>query len=123
MTTRMYTEPVDQTQWKVGTDGVTTFNWEYDEMRSAAEPVREGQGQAVEHLEAPGLVNRRRPRIARQRSRLLHPHLRFGHLGADDRAGAVPAAPPHDGVAQLAIPARRAGRAGVHCPDRAERSG
>src|SRR5437773_1850956 len=33
MTTRMYTEPVDQTQWKVGTDGVTTFNWEYDEMR------------------------------------------------------------------------------------------
>src|SRR6266480_757184 len=33
MTTRMYTEPVDQTQWKVGTDGVTTFNWEYDEAR------------------------------------------------------------------------------------------
>src|SRR6266480_1369889 len=33
MTTRMYTEPVDQTQWKVGTDGLTTFNWEYDEAR------------------------------------------------------------------------------------------
>jgi para-aminobenzoate N-oxygenase AurF len=33
LSTRIYTQPVDQTQWKVGTDGVTTFNWEYDDTR------------------------------------------------------------------------------------------
>jgi P-aminobenzoate N-oxygenase AurF len=34
MSTRIYALPVDQTQWKVGTEGITTtFNWEYDEGR------------------------------------------------------------------------------------------
>lgn len=34
MSTRMYTLPVEQTQWHVPTTGVTTvFNWEYDEGR------------------------------------------------------------------------------------------
>lgn len=34
MSTRMYTLPVEQTQWQVSTDGVeTVFNWEYDEGR------------------------------------------------------------------------------------------
>lgn len=34
MSTRMYTLPVEQTQWKVETSGVeTVFNWEYDEGR------------------------------------------------------------------------------------------
>lgn len=34
MSTRMYTLPVDQTQWRVPNLGVTTvFNWEYDEGR------------------------------------------------------------------------------------------
>ena len=33
MSTRIYTLPVEQTQWEVGTDGVTNFTWEYDEGR------------------------------------------------------------------------------------------
>jgi hypothetical protein len=33
MSRRLYTQPVDQTRWQVGTDGVTEFNWEYDETR------------------------------------------------------------------------------------------
>jgi hypothetical protein len=33
VSTRIYTLPVEQTQWEVGTDGVTNFTWEYDEGR------------------------------------------------------------------------------------------
>src|SRR5919109_4187000 len=33
MSTRQYTLPVDQTQWKIGGDAITVFNWEYDETR------------------------------------------------------------------------------------------
>ncbi len=34
MSTRMYTLPVEQTQWQVPGMGATTvFNWEYDEGR------------------------------------------------------------------------------------------
>jgi hypothetical protein len=33
MSTRIYTLPVDQTQWQVGGDQTTVFNWEYDEGR------------------------------------------------------------------------------------------
>ena len=33
MSTRIYTLPVEQTQWEVGTDGVTNFTWQYDEGR------------------------------------------------------------------------------------------
>jgi len=33
MTTRIYTLPLDQTQWQVGGQVTTIFNWEYDETR------------------------------------------------------------------------------------------
>ena len=33
MTTRIYTLPLDQTQWQVGGQATTIFNWEYDETR------------------------------------------------------------------------------------------
>jgi 1,2-phenylacetyl-CoA epoxidase catalytic subunit len=33
MSTRIYTLPVDQTQWQVGEESTTVFNWEYDETR------------------------------------------------------------------------------------------
>jgi len=33
MTTRIYTPPLDQTQWLVGGQATTIFNWEYDETR------------------------------------------------------------------------------------------
>ena len=33
MSTRIYTLPVEQTQWNIGSDSTTTFNWEYDETR------------------------------------------------------------------------------------------
>jgi hypothetical protein len=33
MTTRIYTLPVDQTQWHVPSGSTTVFNWEYDETR------------------------------------------------------------------------------------------
>jgi para-aminobenzoate N-oxygenase AurF len=33
MTTRIYTLPVDQTQWNVDGQTTTVFNWEYDETR------------------------------------------------------------------------------------------
>jgi hypothetical protein len=33
MSTRMYTLPIEQTQWKIGGDSTTVFNWEYDETR------------------------------------------------------------------------------------------
>jgi hypothetical protein len=33
MSTRIYTLPVDQTEWHVTSDATTVFNWEYDEGR------------------------------------------------------------------------------------------
>jgi hypothetical protein len=33
MSTRIYTLPVDQTQWHVTSDATTVFNWEYDDRR------------------------------------------------------------------------------------------
>jgi hypothetical protein len=33
MSTRIYTLPVDQTQWEIGGEAQTVFNWEYDETR------------------------------------------------------------------------------------------
>ncbi len=33
MSTRIYTLPVDQSQWQVNSSATTTFNWEYDETR------------------------------------------------------------------------------------------
>ena len=33
MSTRIYTLPVEQTQWNIGSDSTTVFNWEYDETR------------------------------------------------------------------------------------------
>ncbi len=33
MSSRHYVLPVDQTQWHVGSDSTTVFNWEYDAMR------------------------------------------------------------------------------------------
>ena len=33
MTTRIYTLPVDQTQWRIDGASSTVFNWEYDETR------------------------------------------------------------------------------------------
>jgi hypothetical protein len=33
MSTRIYTLPVDQTQWQIGSASTTVFNWEYDETR------------------------------------------------------------------------------------------
>jgi hypothetical protein len=33
MSTRIYTFPVDQTQWHVGEESTTVFNWEYDSTR------------------------------------------------------------------------------------------
>jgi P-aminobenzoate N-oxygenase AurF len=33
MSTRIYTLPVDQTEWRVDGDSTTVFNWEYDESR------------------------------------------------------------------------------------------
>src|SRR5690348_1799770 len=33
MSTRMYTLPVEQTQWSVNSPATTIFNWEYDEGR------------------------------------------------------------------------------------------
>src|SRR5438552_14604478 len=33
MSTRVYTLPVDQTQWQIAGDATTVFNWEYDETR------------------------------------------------------------------------------------------
>src|SRR5437016_6223328 len=33
MSTRFYTLPVEQTQWNIGSDSTTVFNWEYDETR------------------------------------------------------------------------------------------
>src|SRR2546429_7422458 len=33
MSTRIYTLPVDQTEWHVTGDATTVFNWEYDEGR------------------------------------------------------------------------------------------
>jgi hypothetical protein len=33
MSTRIYTLPVEQTQWHIGGKSTTTFNWEYDETR------------------------------------------------------------------------------------------
>jgi hypothetical protein len=33
MSTRIYTLPVDQTQWQIGGASATVFNWEYDETR------------------------------------------------------------------------------------------
>ena len=33
MSTRIYTLPVDQTEWRVTSDATTVFNWEYDEGR------------------------------------------------------------------------------------------
>jgi len=33
MSTRIYTLPVEQTQWQVASDATTVFNWEYDETR------------------------------------------------------------------------------------------
>jgi len=33
MSTRIYTLPVEQTQWRIEGDATTVFNWEYDEAR------------------------------------------------------------------------------------------
>ena len=33
MSRRIYTLPVDQTQWQIGSASTTVFNWEYDETR------------------------------------------------------------------------------------------
>ncbi len=33
MSTRIYTLPVEQSEWKVGAESTTVFNWEYDEGR------------------------------------------------------------------------------------------
>ena len=33
MSTRIYTLPVDQTQWEIDGDATTVFNWEYDQSR------------------------------------------------------------------------------------------
>ncbi|HEY3209052.1 MAG TPA: aminobenzoate oxygenase, partial [Actinomycetota bacterium] len=33
MSRRFYTLPVEQTQWRVGEESTTIFNWEYDETR------------------------------------------------------------------------------------------
>jgi P-aminobenzoate N-oxygenase AurF len=33
MSTRIYTLPVEQTQWQIGSASQTVFNWEYDETR------------------------------------------------------------------------------------------
>jgi para-aminobenzoate N-oxygenase AurF len=33
MSTRIYTLPVEQTQWRIDGDATTVFNWEYDETR------------------------------------------------------------------------------------------
>jgi 1,2-phenylacetyl-CoA epoxidase catalytic subunit len=33
MSTRVYTLPVEQTQWEIGGESTTIFNWEYDETR------------------------------------------------------------------------------------------
>ena len=33
MSTRIYTLPVEQTQWHIEGDATTVFNWEYDESR------------------------------------------------------------------------------------------
>jgi hypothetical protein len=33
MSTRIYTLPVEQTQWNIGSEDTTVFNWEYDETR------------------------------------------------------------------------------------------
>ncbi|MCA9523080.1 MAG: hypothetical protein KC609_19025, partial [Myxococcales bacterium] len=33
MSTRDYTLPIEQTQWRTPTSGIVTFNWEYDEGR------------------------------------------------------------------------------------------
>jgi P-aminobenzoate N-oxygenase AurF len=33
MSTRIYTMPVEQTQWNIGSKDTTVFNWEYDETR------------------------------------------------------------------------------------------
>ena len=33
MSSRQYVHPVDQTQWHVGAENTTIFNWQYDETR------------------------------------------------------------------------------------------
>jgi hypothetical protein len=33
MSTHIYTLPIDQTQWQVGSESTTVFNWEYDQTR------------------------------------------------------------------------------------------
>src|SRR5919106_4456431 len=86
--------------------------------RLVAEPLREGQGAAVERQHADRLVARPRSREPPGAARRADLDLRLRHLEPAHPQGAGRPAPPPAGPAALAVHARRAGRAAVRLEDR-----
>ncbi len=77
----------------------------------------------MERADAPRLVDGRRPGLPGQRTRILHPHLRVGDLGADDGARAAGRPAARRRLDELPVPPRRAGRADLRLQDRADGPG
>ena len=90
--------------------------------RGVAAALRQGQEAAMGRRRTDRLVARSRPREPDDARRPRHPDLWHRHLEPDDRAGAPRGAPPPAGLADLAVHARRAGRADRHLEDRADRA-
>ena len=122
-TQRIYSLPVETTEWKF--DGATEiqFNWEYDDgSDAAARALREGQEAAVGRQRAARLVARAQSRQSDGAQGRVDLDLRHRHLEQDERQGAGLAAPRAAGQLDQPVHAWRAGRADRHRQDRRHRA-
>ena len=119
MTTWRYVHPVEQTEWHVGSDSTTTFNWNYDGTRDRLlalyEKGKEKQWNTNTRLDWSIDVDPGSPENAPD---MYIPIFGSDMSGAHGREGAARGSPPHGRVAELAVPPRRTGRAGLHREDR-----
>ena len=108
----------------------TIFTWDYERSRAVArQAVREGEDVAVERVDRPRLVDRRRPREDRSGARWRRhdalPGARRGRGLAGEalrRQGVAADLGRDPELAAVAVHARRAGRAAVHRAHRRDRA-
>src|ERR1700748_2490154 len=123
-TTYRYVLPVEQTEWKFDGNTETCFTWEYDEPREALLQLyakgKKQQWDAAERIDWSLDLDPENPMMLDDRVVHIYGTDLWNRM---NEQGAPAGSPSFAGFADLAIHARRAGRADRNGQDRADRAG
>ena len=120
-TEQRYVRPLDATAWPVAGKFDTIFSWEYADGRDRPHGIstRRASNQQWNTNVRIDWSRDLDPENPQELPDEIDHHLRLRGVESPDAAGEGRRTPPRAGLAAVAVPARRAGRAGLHGEDRA----